>query len=172
MSPLCIGHLLLVSRDHYLGFADVLKDHELEVKDVLKRVLHQYRNTFGRHVVLEHGSSSDIDGSACITHAHWHLLPLEADAVHEMIFMDGLSCAELPDLRYLTTMADQGRSYFYVGDSSRHRLYGVGKSMRRQYLRSIAGTLLGIPDPEWDYALVVRKDVFHATMSRVASWSI
>ena len=172
MSPLCVGHLLLVSRDHYLSFAEVMKDHGSEVKDVLERVLIQYRNAFGRHVVLEHGSSSDIDGSACITHAHWHLLPLEADAVHEILFMDDLPSTELPDQRDLATMVDQGRSYFYVGDSSQHRLYGVGKSMRRQYLRSVAGALLGIPDPEWDYALVVRKDAFHTTMTRVAGWSI
>jgi len=69
-------------------------------------------------------------------------------------------------------MADQGRSYFYVGDSFQHRLYGVGKKMRRQYLRSVAGGLLGIPDPEWDYALVVRKELFRATLSRVTNWSL
>jgi diadenosine tetraphosphate (Ap4A) HIT family hydrolase len=172
MSPLCVGHLLLVSRDHYLSFAEVIKDHGSEVEDVLDRVLIQYQRTFGRSVVLEHGSSSDIDGAACITHAHWHLLPLGADAVHEIIYTDGLPCIELADLRHLVTMAHQGRSYFFVSDSSRHRLYGVAKSMRRQYLRSVAGELLGIPDPEWDYALVVRKDLFHATMSRVTGWSI
>jgi diadenosine tetraphosphate (Ap4A) HIT family hydrolase len=172
MSPLCVGHLLIVSRDHYLSFAEVLKDHGPEVKDVLERVSHQYRNTFGRVAVLEHGSSSDIDGAACITHAHLHLFPLEADSVHEILFSDGLSYTESADLEDLVTMAEQGRSYFYVGDSSRHRLYGVGTKMRRQYLRSVAGGLLGIPDPEWDYALVVRKDLFLATMSRVTNWSI
>jgi diadenosine tetraphosphate (Ap4A) HIT family hydrolase len=172
MSPLCVGHLLIVSRDHYLSFAEVMKDHGSEVKDVLEQVAHQYRNTFGRLVVLEHGSSPDIDGSACVTHAHWHLFPLKADAIHQIIFTDGLSCSELTDLDDLVMMAEQRSSYFYVGDSSRHRLYGVGTKMRRQYLRSVAGGLLGIPDPEWDYALVVRKDLFWATMSRVTSWSI
>jgi len=101
MSPLCVGHLLIVSQDHYLSFAEVMKDHESEVKVVLERVLEQYQNTFGQAVVLEHGSSLDIEGSGCITHAHWHLFPLEADAVHEIILDDGLCCSDLTDLEDL-----------------------------------------------------------------------
>lgn len=172
MSPLCEGHLLIVPRDHYLSFAAVIKDHGPEVVDMLERVLRQYRKAFGDVVVMEHGSSPDLEGSACVTHAHWHLFPLNADAVHELIFMDGLPYRELADLEDLAAVAGQGRSYFYVTDGVRHRLYGVDTKMRRQYLRSVAGKLLGIPDPEWDYALVIRKSAFRGTMTRVSSWSL
>jgi diadenosine tetraphosphate (Ap4A) HIT family hydrolase len=170
MSPLCVGHLLIVAKQHYLSFADVIKVHGPEVKDVLDSVLSRYHNTFGRHVVLEHGSSPGTDGSACITHAHWHLLPLEATLVHKIMLSDGLTATELGGLEDLATFTDQQNSYFYCADQSRYRVYGVAKRIRRQYLRSVAGKLLGIADPEWDYALVVRKDLFHTTLARVGDW--
>lgn len=173
MSPLCTGHLLIASDHHYLSFAEVAKDHESEVKDVMDQVFVQYQNTFGEPIILEHGSSPGIDGSSCITHAHLHVLPLELDALHAIMTDDGLNSRELDGLGELAKIADQRVPYFYCADQRRHRVYSPGRTpMRRQYLRSVAGTLLGIPDPEWDYALVVRKDLFRITMSQVAGWRI
>ncbi|MEV5088691.1 hypothetical protein ACWEQ5_30280 [Streptomyces griseoincarnatus] len=42
--------------------------------------------------------------------------------------------------------------------------------MRSQYLRSVVGRLLGIPDPLWDYALVVRRELLRETMTLTRSW--
>jgi hypothetical protein len=171
MSPLCVGHLLLVPDRHYLSFAEVARDREVEVKDVKNQVFGLYRKTFGNPVILEHGSSYGMDGSSCITHAHWHLLPLTFDAIHQVMVGDGLALVELGGLRDLAVMGE-GATYFYCADRYRSRLYGVGQARRRQYLRSVAGAILGIPDPEWDYAVVVRKDLLRATMAATTSWRI
>ncbi|MFY1636218.1 hypothetical protein ACN27F_23575 [Solwaraspora sp. WMMB335] len=34
----------------------------------------------------------------------------------------------------------------------------------------MAGALLGIADPEWDWSLVVRKNLLRATMIATAGW--
>jgi diadenosine tetraphosphate (Ap4A) HIT family hydrolase len=170
MSPLCVGHLLIVSEQHYLSFAGVMREHGPEVKDVLDLVFSQYQNTFGEPVVLEHGSSLDTGDSGCITHAHWHLFPLDLDAIHKIMLTDGLSFTELAGVEDLAAV-DQGIPYFFAADRSRQRLYDVER-MRRQYLRSVAGELLGIPDPEWDYAVVVRKEFFWRTMYQVINWHL
>lgn len=172
MSPLTIGHLLLVSNRHYLSFGEVLGDHAEEVGEVLVHVFDRYVETFGDPVVLEHGSSRSMDASACITHAHLHLLPLRLDAVHDVMTKDGLAVSELPDIQSLSLLGDQGLPYFYCGNRVVHRVYGVSRRMRRQYLRSVAGRLLGIADPEWDYAVTVRKELLRATVEKTAGWEM
>ncbi|HEX2316767.1 MAG TPA: hypothetical protein VHJ17_23680 [Thermomonospora sp.] len=170
MSPLTVGHLLLASNEHYLSFGEVVGDHGNEVEDALGLLHDQYTATFGPPIIMEHGSSPLMDGSACITHAHMHLLPLELDAVHKAMTRDGLGASELTGVNDLKWLGRHGLPYFYCADRSRHRVYGVARTMRRQYLRSIAGELLGIADPEWDYAVVVRKELLRATLARVSGW--
>lgn len=172
MSPLCVGHLLLASNNHYLSFAEVMNHHEVELKDALEQIFGQYKSTFGNPLILEHGSVHGMDGSSCITHAHLHLLPISLDAAHKVMVGDGLIPTEIGGIEALGAIATQGVPYFYGADQHRNILYGVSRSMRRQYLRSVAGALLGIPDPEWDYALVVRKDLLRITMAAVASWCV
>jgi diadenosine tetraphosphate (Ap4A) HIT family hydrolase len=171
MSPLCAGHLLIAPYRHYLSFAEAVRDHEHEVRHMVRRVFELYAPAFGEPVILEHGSTSAIDGSSCITHAHWHLLPLRLDDVHAVMAADGLGWSEIGGLDEL---AQSGRdtAYFLCADRRRCRLYGPGRTRPRQYLRSVAGTILGIPDPEWDYAVVVRKDLLRMTMAATAGWRL
>lgn len=172
LSPLTVGHLLIVSNDHFLSFGQVLLRHEAEVEEVLNSIYGQYVATFGEIVVFEHGSSRAMDGSACITHAHLHLLPLRLDAVHRRMLEDGLVATELDGIKDLKGLGEQDLPYFYCGDREVHRVYGVARKMPRQYLRSVAGRLLGISDPEWDYALIVRKEFLRATVAKTTDWRI
>lgn len=112
-----------------------------------------------------------MDGSACITHAHWHLLPLSFDAIHQILVADGLRPTELEDLIDLGALAEKKEPYLFCGDGRRNCVYPIRRRMRRQYLRSVAGSLLGIPDPEWDYAVVVRTELLRRTMRLTADWS-
>jgi len=170
MSPLCAGHLLVVSNRHHLSFAEVVSDHGAEVEAFTCEIFDQYQRTFGRAIILEHGSADGIDGSACITHAHWHIVPLSFDATDKILRHDGLTSVDLDRLSDLAVAG--GRPYFFCADQDVRRLYGVGQAMRRQYLRSVAAALLDIPDPEWDYALVVRKDLLRTTLARTERWSL
>jgi diadenosine tetraphosphate (Ap4A) HIT family hydrolase len=171
MSPLCTGHLLIVPNRHHLSFAEVIDRHEREIENFTRHAFGRYAETFGDPLILEHGSAAGIDGSACITHAHWHILPVKFDETHRVITRDGLASIELTGLGDLAAIG-RGVPYYYCADRNSRRLYGVGQSMRRQYLRSVMGTLMGIPDPEWDYAVVVRKDLLRGTMARTAGWRL
>lgn len=76
MSPLTLGHLLLISNRHYISFGQVVTDYADAVVAALDEIFPRYRVSFGEPVVMEHGSTNSMAGSACITHAHLHLLPL------------------------------------------------------------------------------------------------
>jgi diadenosine tetraphosphate (Ap4A) HIT family hydrolase len=171
MSPLAEGHLLLVSRHHYLNFGAVIEDYAPEVDQIMNFVEPRYRARYGKLVLLEHGSSLDMDFAACISHAHWHLLPLSVPEVDRIIDADSIPGEELPSLRDLTQFARAEAAYFMRSDwRTSHRLFGVGRILPRQYLRSLAGRLLNIPDPEWDYAVVTRKELLYRTTEGLAQW--
>jgi diadenosine tetraphosphate (Ap4A) HIT family hydrolase len=172
LSPLCVGHLLLVSDYHYLSFAEVVRDHYREVADTAVALLAVYAETFGEPTVLEHGSAVDAVGSACITHAHWHILPVDGARVAAQMTADGLDALDLGDLEDLAALADLQLPYFYVAHGGYRQVYGIGRSMRSQYLRSVVGAILGIPDPEWDWALVVRHQDLRLTMEATTAWQL
>jgi diadenosine tetraphosphate (Ap4A) HIT family hydrolase len=170
LSPLCTGHLLLVSNFHYYSYAAVCRDHVEEVAQVTDLIQDLYGSTFGNPVVLEHGSSLDTSGSSCISHAHLHFLPVSADRVVEAMAEDGLKHADLSSLSDL--VAYEQVPYYYVASAGCRRVYSIDRSMKQQYLRSVAGKILGIPDPEWDWALVIRKECLRASMLATAHWSL
>ncbi|MQY05182.1 HIT family protein [Actinomadura macrotermitis] len=172
MSPLTRGHLLMVSNRHYVSFGQLMIDHADAAKTALADVLPQYKASFGEPVIMEHGSTNSMDGSACITHAHLHLLPLQLDQVHALMTLDGLSSTALGSISDLAELGHADLPYFYCSDASTHRVYGVAQPMPRQYLRSVAGRLLGLDDPEWDYAVIVRKQLLRATVEEAMDWRV
>ena len=172
LSPLCHGHILLVSNRHYFNFAEVARDHLDELADTTAQILKLYRDTFGEAVILEHGSVSDMQGSSCITHAHWHILPLMPGNLVHTMETDGLESTELHSLNNLAAIAVRNAPYFLLACASFLRLFGPGQVMRQQYLRSIAGKELDIPDPEWDWALIVRKHLLRANVLATQGWKL
>lgn len=172
MSPLTRGHLLLVPNDHYFSFGAVMYGHAEEVATALKQIVPPYAASFGEPVFLEHGSTMRMEGSACVTHAHIHLLPLPFAEVNALMARDGLVPTALGGIVDLEQFGHDDLPYFYCGDATEHQVYAAVQAKPRQYLRSVAGRLLGIADPEWDYAVVVRKDVLVATMKQTAHWRL
>ncbi|WP_181871092.1 hypothetical protein [Sphaerisporangium album] len=170
LSPLTVGHLLLVSNRHYYSFSQIIRDHEHEVARFRAAIYTNYSATFGPPLIFEHGSTAEMDGSACITHAHWHFLPIDADSVDRIMTRDGLHGVHLSDMTRLADSAFSSAPYYYRSDDSDHMVYKAVHAMPRQYLRSVAAEVLGIPAPEWDWAVVVRKDAHRETMARTRSW--
>ncbi|QFU85872.1 HIT family protein [Amycolatopsis sp. YIM 10] len=170
MSPLTAGHLLLLPKQHYLSFAQVLTVHRREAVELVGRVAGLYREVFQEPLFLEHGSSSGEVSHACITHAHLHLLPVSPAAVDRIMIGDGLTYRDLGTLAELSLPPWPDSAYFLRFHRQGCRVY-LPTRQRRQYLRAVVGATLSIEDPEWDYAVVMRKEVLRSTMREVRSWS-
>lgn len=168
MSPLCTGHLLLLPIEHYLSFADFIDTLHEELTIAFTAIGALYRATFGELTVLEHGSSAAMRTRACISHAHWHILPIEGRRIDSLIMSDGLSSMSLSNISELATC--KGEPYFLCGHEGHYSVFDGKSPMRSQYLRSVIGRLLDIPDPLWDYALVVRKELLRETMAITSNW--
>ncbi|MFY1650709.1 hypothetical protein ACN27J_07415 [Solwaraspora sp. WMMB762] len=165
-----MGHLLLLPERHHLSFGHLDGGLIAQVRDVVGWLRPRYVATFGQMAIMEHGSSTTTP-SGCITHAHWHILPVNGSQLAEMITRDGLSAIRLPDFTALRRFAESDRPYFYCADGdTTHVAFDAQRRIRSQYLRSVAGTLLGIAEPEWDWSLVVRRHLLRATMIATAGW--
>jgi hypothetical protein len=163
--------MLLAPVTHYLNYAQVIRDIGDELHSFLEYIKPAYEHTFGPLTILEHGSSTNMNSAACVTHAHWHMLPIDGRVIHEQMQRDGLEAKRIASPDELETLAEHDEPYYYCSDGTMHAIYGLGLSMRKQYLRSLAGKALGIRDPLWDYALVVRKPLLRATVRRTAEWN-
>lgn len=168
LSPLAFGHMLLLPKRHHLSFVTVSQEHGAELALALDLLVPAYRSAYGgRLTVLEHGSAPDMVGTACIHHAHWHLLPLDPADVDAVLERDGLPAQEVDGLAGLASGPVDEPYFLRWSPGHGMRLHGVGARVRRQHLRAVAGEVLGTPDPEWDWTAVVRRDVLRRT---VAAW--
>lgn len=170
MSPLTVGHLLLLPKKHYLSFAQVLVAHPGEAPDLIDRVIRLYAETFQEPLILEHGSTAYQESHACITHAHLHILPVDGDAVDRLLIEDNLHYEDLGSIGDLALDPWPGSAYFLRQYRGACRVYLPTGMQKRQYLRSVAGATLSIEDPEWDYAVVIRKDDLRSTLRMVGHW--
>jgi diadenosine tetraphosphate (Ap4A) HIT family hydrolase len=171
LSPLTVGHLLLLPKTHYMSFSALMSTHHRELATFMAELTPRYSDTFGEPLVLEHGSATASDGNACVTHAHWHLVPVDGAEVDALIRLDDLPCVALNDMTELGRPEWQNRPYYYTAQADRCHVYEPSPATKRQYLRSVLAQVLSIATPEWDYALVVRKDHLRETMRRVRFWS-
>ena len=171
LAPLTLGHILVLPKRHYLSFAQVVVEHKFALREAIQWLLPRYLDTFGSPVILEHGSARDNDHNACITHAHWHIFPLDGRVVEEAMQADGLTRVTVPDLLHLGESPWTDMPYFFSWHSSHLSLYEPLEVMPRQYVRSVIGRLLGMQDPEWDYTVFVRREILQRTMAMTRGWT-
>ncbi|MGY2082866.1 HIT family protein [Blastococcus sp. SYSU DS0539] len=169
LSPLTEGHALLLPIEHHLNFATVLDRHGEEVAEFLEYVSGVYRSEYGNLTVLEHGSATAMLGSACIHHAHLHLLPIDGSAVDSVMTRDGLIPEDLSRLADLANRAMEDEPYFLRFDESTVRLYGIGTFRASQYLRSVSAEVIGLPAGAYDWSAVVRKQAMRETCRRLSA---
>ena len=161
LSPMVVGHILLVPKGHYLSFADLIRSGQAAA-EVYEEFSDVYREKFGTYVVLEHGSTSD-SGSACINHAHLHFLPLEAAPLRDIMERDGLRFTKLTGLVSLASAVPEDAAYYLIA-SPNEMAVSLSAGMPSQYFRLVIGELLGIPPEECDWAVVVRRSLLFATL--------
>jgi diadenosine tetraphosphate (Ap4A) HIT family hydrolase len=168
MSPLMLGHVLIVPRRHYLSVAETMAQLDVGFLEFMQEFLEKYRTIFGCVSLVEHGSTKEMNRSACISHAHLHVVPIEPAQILTEMQDDGLEFGEPFDWSTLPVIADHERPYYLVANEERVQVALHPKQMRSQYFRTVLGRILDIPREETDYSVVVRRDLLRATID---SWN-
>lgn len=139
ISPLAVGHMLVVSKKHFQGYggADVETIRSLEI------FLEYYRRKIGgrTYTLFEHGATVPYHAGASIDHAHMHIVPFEIDmkATLEREFGEGIRCG----LGELGRFGEKKKAYLFFksGNEIKGRAYPVGE-IESQYLRKVANQLV------------------------------
>lgn len=163
MSPLMMGHCLLVPQKHYLSFGQAV-DAEPALDTHFQLLAERYRQTFGELSVVEHGSATNMRGSACILHAHLHLFPLSAGSIVARIRDDGLRLTETKSWDGAINMAHRDEPYYMVSSLASTQIASVAHPMPKQYLRRAVGSVLGIDEALSDWAIIQRPEALHETV--------
>lgn len=150
------GHLLVISNEHLLSMADLGQDALARVSAWLTQTENILSRAFGSYVRFEHAGTADGCNSACVDHAHIHLLPL-GDVFAEKM-KAALDWTSLPNYEALPEHVQNG--YSYLGVAERHFVYSG--FLESQWIRRRASNFLGRDD--WDWYLTRDKDDLQKTL--------
>ena len=145
ISPLCVGHVLIVTNEHYFNFYETdkkVKEETFFVKERLKEIEKQF---YHKNVLFfEHGSIKSGEAGSSVEHAHLHVVPCDIDIKVELDKELGepINCDILKE-EFLNIS-----SYIYLEDSNHKMIYPVDK-LPSQYLRKIVGEKIGNSKYDW-----------------------
>ncbi|MFC9433675.1 hypothetical protein [Nocardia sp. NPDC057030] len=163
LSPLVVGHVLACPRRHYYSAAQTLADPQSDFRVFLERFLNRYADIFGDFTVLEHGSTPTMP-TTCISHAHLHILPLALEPIIGRMVSDGLPLSLLDGWQEVADLCIDESPYYLAADGKRFFVARTQQRMISQYLRVVAGASISVPSEECDWAVVVRREIFHQTL--------
>jgi diadenosine tetraphosphate (Ap4A) HIT family hydrolase len=146
ISPLCIGHLLIVSKNHYDSYAnapDCVRESVYNILEILKeKIFKSDCITF-----FEHGSMFKDPTRVTIDHAHIHVFPQYID-IKSDLEIDGLFCGFEPFTDKTLVSFKDKQSYIWLHQNNESILYKV-KNLPGQYLRKIISKIYKLNDYNW-----------------------
>ena len=164
ISPVCRGHILIITNEHYLNFFETskdIKDDVIKLKESIKRV---YREVYNSDVLFfEHGSAKSGEAGSSIDHAHLHAIPYTFNLDDELRLFDVFfKCDILDDYRFKNEF-----SYIYLElNDDDKRVYKVEK-LPSQFMRKVVSNKLNIDDYLWQDKCITAnsKALFNQTIS-------
>ena len=135
ISPLCKGHILIISNKHYLSFLQADKKVKKEVYKLKTNIINVYKNVYGCDVLFfEHGPSKTNNAGGCIDHAHIHCIPYKFDIESDLTKVLG------PPINYDILAGDEDSenfSYIYIESKQNGKLIYKVDKLQSQFLRKL-----------------------------------
>jgi diadenosine tetraphosphate (Ap4A) HIT family hydrolase len=164
LGALVPGYLLLVPETHVYSFRQV----KLGLRPALARMaciaIKRLSLIYGPVTAFEHGACGEaLSGSACINHAHLHLVP----GVYGLTNHLGKDRARFESLGDF--LKASGNDPYLMCQDPGGPVVSAPDAGLGQYFRRIIARELLVPD-EWDYALYRRFDNISATYKELGRW--
>ncbi len=135
ISPLCLGHILIISNEHYLNFFELpnnIKEDVIKLKNKIKEI---YKEVYKIDVLFfEHGSAKIGYAGSSIDHAHLHCIPCDFDIIESL--NETLGNATECDILDFSNKFNNEFSYIYVEKNDKKLIYKVEK-LPSQFLRKL-----------------------------------
>jgi diadenosine tetraphosphate (Ap4A) HIT family hydrolase len=163
ISPLVVGHIIVVPRRHLLSFGAVPVRHRAQLTAFVADLSATLTERVGVPVLLEHGTDSGSDGGGCVSHAHLHLVPTGLDWRKPLARYRVTEVSSLDDLSY---WGERDCPYVYAGAPCgaglvADELAGIAK----QFLRIEIARQLGLQGRIWDWRQHILGDNLTETVA-------
>lgn len=160
LGALTEGYILILPKKHYRSMAYLPDQNGIfdELEMLMTAVRSICEDAYQSEVIFfEHGACSNTDlGGSCVDHAHIHSIPLNHDIRCHLATSFEERAVE--DMRFLSTVAREQRSYLFLEDQSGSRfLYFGPRQIPSQYIRRLWAKAIGRPN-EWDWAVYIGKE--------------
>ncbi len=148
ISPLCLGHILIITNKHYLNFFETsneIKKDVIKLKENIKKV---YKEVYNSDVLFfEHGSAKPGYAGASIDHAHLHCIPYKFDI--KKALNDTLGNSIECDILSSSCQFNNKFSYIYLESSQDSKILYKVEKLPSQFLRRLVSEKLGNHNYLW-----------------------
>ena len=148
ISPLCLGHILIITNKHYLNFFEIPKEIKEEVVKLKDKIKELYKQIYHTDVLFfEHGSAKSGYAGASIDHAHLHCIPYKFDINNQLSEILGMP----KECNILTSDIDFHNEFSYIYVESQQKgckMYKVEK-LPSQFLRKLILKNQGSSEYKW-----------------------
>lgn len=155
------GYVLVFPEQHVESARRIRQETSVAFRDLIQRTVKAVQSAFGPPTLFEHGSCprEGVRRSACLDHAHIHILPGSYDLKPHVTSRSGSQDRSVNE----RTLNEAG--YLFLHEPMMRPVYGRDPGMPQFFRRQIA-TALGIPD-EWDYLLFPRLENVSQTIKHL-----
>lgn len=162
LGPIVEGHVLITSKEHYIGVGGVPKEFYEELEEIQKKVRSALKEIYGKSLFFEHGASISGEKSACcIEHTHIHALPVNVDV--EQVLTEKFPKKRIGKMEVLQEYFKNGKPYFFVETNDIERsVFDIPDIVPSQYIRQIIATSIRKPE-RWDWGLCLGMEDMERT---------
>lgn len=172
LAPIVAGHLIIIPREPLLSFARVPEEHWDELDEVKTRVYEALTANYSAPILLEHGSSTAIGGGGgCVSHAHWHIVPLYLDFARDFEQSE-FTVTSINNTRELMRWAKLDIPYLYFESLDGMKCVAEDvENIKRQYLRIKLAEFLGIEAPLWSWRSFINQPLLRETIKTISAYN-
>lgn len=167
VAPLTPGHLLIVSREHTKGLFSGPRSHLVDLEGILEYCSARLQAIYGkRAIAFEHGACVSDQGCG-ISHAHLHVLPLEASLMGLAEDLSGWR--EYDSLESASDAVPPGTDYLLIVEGRVNVRLGSAPS---QVLRRRISGFLGTEFWNWSDTVLLGRIPTDSITALHASWKL
>lgn len=169
IAPLKLGHVLIITNEHYTNFFSTSPEIKNDVKKLQDNIRKLYRKIYNSDTLFfEHGSLKEGDAGSSIEHAHLHAIPFTKSIKNELDkIVDNLpiKCNIIKENDF-----NGEYSYLYIeNEIDGNYIYKVDK-LPSQFLRKFIANLLDSEVYNWKnmiYDTKANKNIYDTIMKDV-----
>ena len=156
ISPLCLGHVLIITNKHYLNFFEIPKEMKFQVRKLIF-IIFLFLSFNSDVLFFEHGSAQSGYAGASIDHAHLHCIPYKFDLTGYL--NEELGQAEECDILSPEKYFNNEFSYIYLeSEKNGNKIYKVEK-LPSQFLRRLVFEKQGSQEYKWQEKCITLDSV-------------